>query len=101
MVDEELANLKREFEHEKTKLKTQNDMYERVQNQSEKDKLDKEKEKEEYIQKVIEDKKLSQQNLYSLDSHLKIISEPFVDVELAILKDLNTLVDFCKSNYLS
>jgi len=51
--------------------------------------------------KVIEDKKLSQQNLYSLDSHLKIISEPFVDIELAILKDLNTLVDFCKSNYLT
>ena len=50
---------------------------------------------------AIEDKKLSQQNLNALNSHLKLISEPFVDVELAILKDLNALVNFCESNYLT
>ena len=50
---------------------------------------------------TIEDKKLSHQNLNAINSHLKIISEPFADVELVILKDLKSLIEFCESNYLS
>ena len=50
---------------------------------------------------TIEDKKLSHQNLNAINSHLKIISKPFADVELVILKDLKSLIEFCESNYLS
>ena len=50
---------------------------------------------------AIEDKKLSHQNLNAINSNLKIISEPFADVELVILKDLKSLIEFCESNYLS
>lgn len=50
---------------------------------------------------AIKDKKLSLQNLNAINSHLKIISKPFADVELVILKDLKSLTEFCESNYLS
>lgn len=50
---------------------------------------------------ALTEKKISETTINSIDQSIKVISEPFVDVEVVIVEDLKALLAFCKEKYLS
>jgi hexosaminidase len=50
---------------------------------------------------IITDKKISENTIDALEGYVKNMSDPIVDVEVAIIKPLNQLIFFCKTNYYS
>lgn len=55
----------------------------------------------ELLLEAIKNKAITKANLSALEKHIEILKEPYVDVELAIVKSLETLLDHCKNNYLT
>jgi hexosaminidase len=53
------------------------------------------------LSSCISNQKISESESKLLKAHLKILSEPFEDVEVAIIDSLNKLVAFCNSSYSS
>ena len=49
---------------------------------------------------VLKNKKITKQEHTTLKQHIKTLSEPYMDTELAILKPLNKLINYCVENYL-
>jgi len=50
---------------------------------------------------IIEDQKITKENINSLNNYISTLSKPTVDVEVAIIEPLKTLITYCKSNYLT
>jgi hexosaminidase len=50
---------------------------------------------------IITEKKISEDTIDALEGYVKNMSDPIVDVEVAIIKPLNQLISFCKTNYYS
>jgi hexosaminidase len=48
---------------------------------------------------VIKTKKITKEEFDTINRYMKILSDPHEDVELVIVKPLNTLILYCKENY--
>jgi len=51
------------------------------------------------LQTIINNKRVTQGDLQTLSVSIKVLQEPYVDVELSITEALKTLIEYCKTNY--
>ena len=49
---------------------------------------------------VIKTEKITKEEYNTIKQHIKVLREPYMDTELAIVEPLNNLITYCKENYL-
>jgi hexosaminidase len=52
------------------------------------------------LSKAIQNKELSEENLTTINEYIKVLTNPFMDVEVVIIESFNKLTTYCKTNYL-